>query len=67
METTGPCPQVNIQPTFPGEDLAVSCRLFARPEEADGVRLEQAELGTDQVKLQPSLVTASVYLFDHKD
>lgn len=67
VETTSPHPQVNIQPTLPGEDLAVSCRLFARPEEADGVGLEQAELGTNQVKLQPSFVTASVYLFDHKD
>lgn len=58
---------MNIQSTFPGEDLAVSCRLFARPEEADGVGMEQAELGTEQGKLQPSLVMASVYLFDHKD
>lgn len=50
METTGPHPQVNIQPTFPGEDLAVSRRQFARPEEADGVGLEQAELGADQAE-----------------
>lgn len=26
---------------FPREDLAVPCRLFTRPEEADGVGLEQ--------------------------
>jgi len=40
-EITDLHPQVDIQPLFSGEDLAVLCMLFARPEEADGIRLEQ--------------------------
>lgn len=40
-ETAGLHPQVDIQSPFPGEDFAVPCTLFARPEEADGVGLEQ--------------------------
>lgn len=41
VETTGLHPQLDVQPLFPDEDFAVPCIQFARPEEADGVGLEQ--------------------------
>lgn len=52
VETSGPHPEVDIQSPFLGEDLAVPRRLFARPEEADGVGLEQEPERNDSHRLQ---------------
>lgn len=64
VETTGLHPQLDTQPLFPGEDLAMPCMPFARPEEADGVG--GAGAGA-QAELQPPLAAASVYSFARED